>query len=168
MIIWFTGLSGSGKSTLAAELKKLAPINKKVELLDGDIIRKNLSKDLGFSKEDRNSNIQRIGFIAQLLEKHDVTVIVSAISPYKNIREEIKAGSINFVEIYCDCPLEELKKRDPKGLYKKVENGEIENFTGISDPYEIPERPDIHLKTNELSINECLVIIIDELNKREK
>ena len=120
----------------------------KIEILDGDEVRENLSKGLGFSKEDRDTNVKRIGYVSKLLSRNGVIVIVASISPYRDVRNSVKESVTNFVEIYCDCPIEDLKIRDPKGLYKKVESGEIKNFTGISDPYEPPISPDVHLYTN--------------------
>ena len=148
--LWFTGLSGSGKSTNAfkvyMELKKRSL---KVELLDGDIIRTNFSKGLGFTKKDRDINIRRIGFISYLLNKNDIISVVAAIAPYREIREQNRELLDNYIEVYCDCPLDVLENRDPKGLYVKARSGEITGFTGISDPYEFPENPEIHLRTSE-------------------
>jgi len=153
--LWFTGLSGSGKSTLA---QYLTPVLRgrgvKVEVLDGDVVRTNLSKGLGFSKEDRDTNIRRIGFVAGLLSRNGVCAITAAISPYRNIRDEIRASMANFVEVYVEAPLEVLEDRDTKGLYKKARAGEIKNFTGISDPYEAPERAEIVVHTDRESIEE--------------
>lgn len=157
-VVWFTGLSGAGKTTLANELyKALVRRNiENIEILDGDDIRTNLSKGLGFSREDRDTNVRRIGYVAHLLSKHDVIVIVAAISPYREVREELKRKIPEFVEVYCDCSIDIVTKRDPKGLYKKALAGEISNFTGISDPYEPPMSPDIILKTGEDDIELCL------------
>ncbi len=153
-VIWFTGLSGAGKSTLsqlvAPELKKK---RHNVEVLDGDIIRTNLSKGLGFSKEDRNINIRRIGFVANLLARNGVWVLVAAISPYRGIRDEIRDTLIkdgaHFVEVFVNCPLSVAETRDPKGLYKKARSGEITSFTGISDPYEEPLSPEINIHSDK-------------------
>lgn len=143
-VIWFTGLSGSGKSTLA---EALAPVlrerGRNVEILDGDIVRTNLSKGLGFSKEDRDTNIRRIGFVSGLLSRNGVIAIVAAISPYRRLRREVRATTKNFVEVFTYCPLSTLVERDVKGLYKKALAGEIKNFTGVSDPYEVPESPEV-------------------------
>ncbi len=148
--LWFTGLSGAGKSTnsytVYMELKKRSL---KVELLDGDIIRTNFSKGLGFTKQDRDINIRRIGFISYLLNKNDIISVVAAIAPYREAREQNRELLGNYIEIFCDCPLDILVKRDPKGLYAKAKSGEISNFTGISDPYEEPEKPEITLKTGK-------------------
>jgi len=153
--LWFTGLSGAGKSTIANLLvERLREIGRHVELLDGDEIRKNLSSGLGFSKADRDANIRRIAFVAKLLSRNGVIAITAAISPYKEIRdearEEITNGGRNpnrFVEVYIATPLEVCEQRDVKGLYKKARAGEIEHFTGISDPYEPPEHPEITVST---------------------
>ena len=155
--VWLTGLSGSGKSTIAlgleAELKRL---NKKVEVLDGDVVRTNLSKGLGFSKEDRDTNIRRIGFVSKLLTRNGVTTIVAAISPYRDVRDEVRADIGEFVEVYVDCPLDELVKRDVKGLYAKAIRGEISNFTGVSDPYEEPLKPEVVAATHQESVEESV------------
>ena len=143
--LWFTGLSGSGKTTVSSMLEEtLRRSGYKVEVLDGDVVRTNLSKGLGFSKEDRDINIKRIGFVCNLLTRNDVIAIAAAISPYREVRDSVRelVGN-NFVEIYCECPLEVLVERDVKGLYMKALAGEIENFTGVSDPYEEPVSPEI-------------------------
>jgi adenylylsulfate kinase len=166
-ILWFTGLSGSGKSTLATYI---APILKqqgcKVEILDGDEVRENLSKGLGFSKEDRDTNIRRIGYVAGLLSRNGVVAITAAISPYKDVRNEVRAKTTNFVEVYAECPIDVLEERDTKGLYKKAKAGIIKNFTGISDPYEAPEKADIVVKTHEESIEQSAKKILDYLKQR--
>jgi len=137
--LWFTGMSGAGKTTVARLVEKeLRSRGLKVEVLDGDIVRTNLSKGLGFSKEDRDTNIRRIGFVCDLLSRNGVIAIGAAISPYRAIRDEIRAKTGKFVEVYCQCELDALIARDVKGLYKKALAGEIKNFTGISDPYEAP------------------------------
>ena len=154
--LWFTGLSGSGKSTLAQYLTpKLRELGAKVEVLDGDEVREGLSKGLGFSKEDRDTNIRRIGFVANLLARNGVCAITAAISPYAAIRDEVRArSSATFVEVYVECALEVVEERDTKGLYKKARAGIIKNFTGISDPYEAPVKPEIRVNTAEESIEE--------------
>ena len=135
--IWFTGLSGAGKSTIAQRLAEiLAEQGYNVEVLDGDVIRTNLSKGLGFSKEDRDANIRRIGFVSKLLTRNGVISIVAAISPYRDVRDEVREDIGDFVEVFVHCSMEELIKRDVKGLYAKAIRGEIPNFTGVSDPYE--------------------------------
>jgi adenylyl-sulfate kinase len=147
--LWFTGLSGAGKSTIAGIIeKRLREAGAKVEVLDGDVVRENLSKGLGFSKEDRDTNIRRIGFVCELLARNGVIAIVAAISPYRAVRDELRSRIQNFVEIYVECPLEVVADRDVKGLYKKAKAGEIGQFTGISDPYEAPENPEIVLHSD--------------------
>ena len=147
--LWFTGLSASGKSTLARLLEKdLVGRGLNVEVLDGDVVRTNLSKGLGFSREDRETNLRRIAFVAKLLVRNGVTVIVAAISPYRNIRDEIRATMPNFVEVYVNCPLEVCIQRDPKGLYKRALAGEIEKFTGVSDTFDPPVNPEVEIRTD--------------------
>jgi adenylyl-sulfate kinase len=142
--LWFTGLSGAGKSTISGIIeKRLRDAGAKVEVLDGDVVRENLSKGLGFSKEDRDINIRRIGFVCELLSRNGVIAIVAAISPYRAVREEIRSRIRNFVEIYVECPLEVVSDRDVKGLYKKAIAGEIPQFTGVTDPYEPPLHPEV-------------------------
>ena len=142
--LWFTGLSGTGKSTVSDIIaKRLREGGAKVEVLDGDVVRTNLSKGLGFSKEDRDTNIRRIGFVCEILSRNGVIAIAAAISPYKGIRSEVRFKIEHFVEVYADCPLDTLIKRDVKGLYKKALAGEIKEFTGVSDPYEAPENPEV-------------------------
>jgi adenylyl-sulfate kinase len=148
-VLWFTGLSGAGKSTISGIVeKRLREAGAKVEVLDGDVVRTHLSKGLGFSKEDRDINIRRIGFVAELLARHGVIVIVAAISPYRAVREEVRAAIPNFVEVYVECPIEVLAERDVKGLYKKALAGEIPNFTGVSDPYEPPLHPEVTVNSS--------------------
>ena len=166
--LWFTGLSGAGKSTLSSPIAaRLRDHGLKVEVLDGDEVRTHLSKGLGFSKEDRDTNIRRIGWVAKTLSKHGVVAITAAISPYKDIRNEVrdhvtKAGA-GFVEIYVHCPIDVLAERDVKGLYKKALAGEIKNFTGVSDPYEAPESPDVTVDTSKESIEESVSKIMAKL-----
>jgi adenylyl-sulfate kinase len=153
--LWFTGLSGSGKSTLAAYITPILKekFGKRVEVLDGDEVRENLSKGLGFSKEDRDTNIRRIGFVANLLARNGVVAITAAISPYREIRDEVrKRHEAPFVEVFARCPLEVVEERDTKGLYKKARAGIIKQFTGISDPYEEPLRAEVTCDTAEESI----------------
>lgn len=149
--LWFTGLSGSGKTTVSEIVEKeLRQRLGEVEVLDGDIVRTNLSKGLGFSKEDRDTNILRIGFVAKLLTRNGVAVIVSAISPYKEAREQVRRDiGENFIEVFVHAPVEVCAQRDVKGLYKKAFDGEIEQFTGVTDPYEPPDAPELTLKTEE-------------------
>jgi adenylyl-sulfate kinase len=142
--VWFTGLSGAGKSTLSTLLhERLRAAGAKVELLDGDVVRTHLSKGLGFSREDRDENIRRIGFVCELLARNGVIAIAAAISPYREVRQSVRARIPNFVEVFMECPVDVLIGRDVKGLYKKALSGEIEHFTGISDPYEAPEAPEL-------------------------
>jgi adenylylsulfate kinase len=162
--LWFTGLSGSGKTTLSRKIEEiLLERGMKVEVLDGDVIRTNLSKGLGFSKEDRDTNIKRIGFVCNLLTRNDVVAIAAAISPYRGIRDENRKLIGSYVEVFCKCPLDVLKKRDPKGLYKKVAAGEIKGFTGIDDPYEEPLDPEILVKTDKETADESVAKIIKTL-----
>ena len=166
--IWFTGLPSSGKSTLARMLE--AEIEKKgkhVEVLDGDEVRLRLSKGLGFSKEDRDENIRRISYVANVITRCGCVAITCAISPYKSIRQEARSEIGNFVEIFVKCDVEECIRRDVKGLYKKALSGEIKNFTGISDPYEEPDNPEIIVDTAVESPQESLARIIDGLEKLE-
>lgn len=164
--IWFTGLSGSGKSTLAERVRDiLLERGMKVEVLDGDVVRQNLSKGLGFSKEDRDINIRRIGFVCNLLTRNDVVAIGAAISPYRAIRDENRKLIGRFVEVYCECDIETLKDRDPKGLYEKALRGEIENFTGVSDPYEPPEKAEVVVDTANEEIEASVQRIIGTLEE---
>lgn len=147
--LWFTGLSGAGKSTISAIIhERLKTAGRKVELLDGDEVRTHLSKGLGFSKEDRDINIRRIGFVCQLLSRNGVIAICAAISPYREVREELRSKIENFVEVYVECPIDVLALRDVKGLYKKALAGEIPHFTGISDPYEPPLNPEVRVNSS--------------------
>jgi adenylylsulfate kinase len=147
--LWFTGLSGSGKTTLARAVEAiLRERGLKVEVLDGDVVRTNLSAGLGFSKEDRDINIKRIGFVCKLLTRNGVVAIGSAISPYREVREFLRQDIGRFVEVYCECPLEVLIERDVKGLYRKALKGEIEHFTGVSDPYEEPQNPEVTIHSD--------------------
>ena len=163
-VIWFTGLSGAGKSTIA---EKLEPVLRergcKVEMLDGDVVRTNLSKGLGFNKEDRDTNIRRIGFVAHLLSRNGVAAICSAISPYREIRDENRALIGDFVEVFVKCPIDVLAERDVKGLYKKALAGEIKNFTGVSDPYEDPLNAEVVVETDRETVDESTAKIIAKL-----
>ena len=142
--LWFTGLSGAGKSTLSVILEKeLRARGQLVEVLDGDVVRTNLSKGLGFSKEDRDTNIRRIGWVCEVLTRNGVVAIAAAISPYRAIRDEIRGKVGRFVEVYVEAPISVLADRDVKGLYKKALAGEIKNFTGVDDPYEAPLNPEV-------------------------
>ena len=166
--LWLTGLSGAGKSTLAElVVGELRHRDVRVELLDGDIVRTNLSKGLGFSKEDRDTNILRIGFVAHLLQRNGVGVVVSAISPYRDVRNQCRAlMGEDFIEVYVNAPLEVCEDRDVKGLYAKARAGELKGFTGIDDPYEPPENPELELRTDELSPTECLAEVLGLLEER--
>jgi adenylyl-sulfate kinase len=164
--IWMTGLSGAGKSTITGELiTMLQARNCKVEVLDGDVVRTNLSKGLGFSKEDRDTNIRRIGFVCHLLTRNGVFVISAAISPYRNIRDENRALIKDFVEVYVKASLETCIQRDVKGLYKKALAGEIKEFTGVSDPYEPPENPEVICETERETPAESAAKIVRALEK---
>ena len=166
--LWFTGLSGAGKSTLANHVAKdLRARGLNVEILDGDEVRTNLSKGLGFSKEDRDTNIKRIGYVCNLLTRNGVVVISAAISPYKEIRDYNRQQIGHFVEIYVQCSIEALTKRDVKGLYKKALAGEIQNFTGVSDPYEPPPHPEITIDSERQSEPESLKTILDYLERHD-
>lgn len=169
--IWFTGLSGSGKTTLSNlvhhRLQEKGITN--VEVLDGDVVRTHLSKGLGFTKEDRDTNIRRIGWVAHLLSKHKVPNLVSAISPYRDIRDEVRkliehTGG-HFVEVFVDCPVSVCEQRDVKGLYAKAKRGEIKQFTGVDDPYEPPHAPEVHLRTDLVTPDECADRIVSYLKK---
>ena len=165
--LWLTGLSGAGKTTIAQKLTEtLRTHSSKVEILDGDIIRQNLTKGLGFSKADRDENIRRIGFVAHLLTRNGVFVVVSAISPYAEIRQEVRDRIGNFIEIFVNAPLAVCEERDVKGLYAKARAGEIKGFTGIDDPYEAPTDPDVECRTDLESLEESVGKIMDALRQR--
>lgn len=164
--VWFTGFSGAGKSTIAEALtKKLQSEGYNLEVLDGDEIRENLTKDLGFSKEDRDTNIRRIGFVAKLLARNGVIVLVPVISPYRSIREEMRANISDFVEVFVNAPLSVCEERDVKGLYKKVRAGQIKQFTGIDDPYEPPINPEIECRTDLEELSESVDKIFNKLTE---
>lgn len=164
--VWFTGLSGAGKSTLAGQLESvLAARGRKVEILDGDVVRTNLSKGLGFSKEDRDTNILRIAFVAGLLSRNGVVAITAAISPYRDIRDQARRQIGDFVEVYVRCSLDELARRDVKGLYAKALRGEIANFTGVSDPYEEPLSPEVVVDSETETVEESLKKIVARLEE---
>ncbi len=172
LTIWFTGLSGSGKTTLAQRLAhELRAQGSNVEVLDGDEIRTNLSQGLGFSKEDRDTNIRRIGYVSRLLSRNGVVVLSAAISPYREIRDEVRrtneAEGTVFIEVFVKCPIEVLTARDVKGLYQKALAGEIKSFTGVSDPYEEPVAPEVVVETDRESIDQSLDRILLELEQRE-
>jgi len=169
-ILWFTGLSGAGKSTLAEALKPRLEKGRRVEILDGDEVRTHLSKGLGFSKEDRDTNIRRIGFVARLLARNGVVAIGAAISPYASTRDEVRAAAakdgVQFVEVHAHATIDALAARDVKGLYKKALAGEIGNFTGVSDPYEAPANPDVQVRSDQESVDESLARILGVLAAR--
>lgn len=165
--VWFTGLSGAGKTTISSAVEKvLRSQGYKVEVLDGDVVRQNLTKGLGFSKEDRDENVRRVGFVASLLSRNGVIVLVSAISPYRNIREEMRQRIDNFVEVYVNAPLDVCERRDVKGLYQKARSGQIRNFTGIDDPYEPPLNADIECRTDLESLEESVSKVLAKLEER--
>jgi adenylyl-sulfate kinase len=164
--VWFTGLSGSGKSTLAELLVDvLERRGRRYELLDGDVVRTHLSKGLAFSKEDRDTNILRIGWVAERLTYHGAVVLVSAISPYRDVRDAVRRRIPRFVEVFVSCPVEICAQRDVKGLYEKAFRGEITGFTGVDDPYEPPERPEVVVETDRMSPEDCLDAIVSTLDR---
>jgi adenylyl-sulfate kinase len=165
-VLWLTGLSGAGKSTLARTVTvALADRGHRVELLDGDEVRTNLCQGLGFSRADRDTNIARIGYVAGKLAKHGVAVVVAAISPYREARAKVRAAVTNFVEVFVDAPLETCAQRDPKGLYAKAIAGEIANFTGVSDPYEAPEDPELVVHTDREPVERSAEQVMDTLER---
>ncbi|MDY6771289.1 MAG: adenylyl-sulfate kinase [Candidatus Nanohaloarchaea archaeon] len=166
--LWFTGLPSSGKSTVAKRVEEeLRSRGVEMHNLDGDDVRGKLHPDLGFTEEERATNNRRVAFIARLLNEHDIGVIVAAISPFQdareNARDEIEQGG-DFIEIFVDCPVEICKERDPKGLYEQAENGEIDNFTGVNHPYEEPDEPEITVNTAEDTPEECVSHVLDRLD----
>jgi adenylyl-sulfate kinase len=166
-VLWFTGLSGAGKTTLAVALEKeFRKRGVRVERLDGDTVRQSLTKDLGFSREDRDTNIERVTFVAKLLSRNNVVVLAAFISPYRATRDYVRGETTNFIEIFVDAPLEVCAERDVKGMYAKAFRGEIANFTGVSDPYEPPERPDIHVQTHLETAEESTQRVLTWLEDR--
>ena len=166
--LWFTGLSGAGKSTLSVALEEICRSrSRNVEVMDGDEVRENLSKGLGFSKEDRDTNIRRIGYVCHLLSRNGCIAVSAAISPYRSVRDENRERIGNFIEVFVKCSLEEVIERDVKGLYKKALSGEIKNFTGISDPYEEPLNPEITVETDKESVEESVNNIIKYLEDNQ-
>lgn len=164
--MWFTGLSGAGKTTISRAVEKeVKSYGYKVEVLDGDVVRQNLTKGLGFSKEDRDENVRRVAFVASLLTRNQVIVLVSAISPYREIREEVRQRIGNFIEVYVNAPLAVCEQRDVKGLYKKARSGEIKNFTGIDDPYEPPLNPEVECRTDLESVEESVAKVLAKLRE---
>lgn len=165
-IVWFTGLSGAGKTTLNLETaRRLRDRGFRVESLDGDLVRQNLTKGLGFSKEDRDENIRRIGFVAHLLARNGVIVLVSAISPYRAIRDEIRAKGSPFVEVFVNAPVHICEQRDVKGLYKKARAGEIRGFTGVDDPYEEPLSPEVECRTDIETVDQSVAKVMAALER---
>ena len=164
--VWFTGLSGAGKTTISkAVAEKLRSQGNTLEILDGDVVRENLTKGLGFSKADRDENVRRIGFVSHLLTRNGAIVLVSAISPYREIREEVKQKIGDFVEVYVNAPLAVCEDRDVKGLYKRARAGDIKIFTGISDPYEAPVNPTIECRTDLEELEESVAKIFNKLEE---
>jgi adenylyl-sulfate kinase len=154
-VLWFTGLSGAGKTTIAVALEpKLRERGVRVERLDGDVVRNQLTRDLGFSKEDRDKNIERVTFVAKLLSRNNVAVTAAFISPYAETRNYVRTETTNFIEVFVDAPLQVCADRDVKGMYAKAFRGEIANFTGVSDPYEAPVNPEIHVETHKETLEE--------------
>jgi adenylylsulfate kinase len=164
-VIWLTGLSGSGKSTIAlGVVDYLSKNGTRIEHLDGDDVRK-MFPQTGFSKEERDRHIRRVGYLAAMLEKHDVTVVASFISPYREAREFVRSLCRNFIEIYVSTPLEVCEQRDPKGLYAKARRGEIKEFTGIDDPYEEPSEPELRIDTTNQTIRESVQIVVNFISQ---
>ncbi len=165
-VVWLTGLSGAGKSTIAEALApRLRDTGRRVEVLDGDLVRENLSKGLGFSREDRDTNVARIAFVAHLLARNGVIVVTAAISPYRATRDAARTLIRDFVEIHVAPPLEACIERDVKGLYKRAIAGEVAQFTGISDAYEEPLTPDLRLDTSKLTIDEAVTHVLGKLRE---
>jgi adenylyl-sulfate kinase len=164
-VVWFTGLSSAGKTTLSnAVYEPLWSRGHRVQLLDGDEVRLNLCRGLGFSKEDRNENVRRIGFVAELLGRHGVMVLVSAISPYRDARDGLRESISNFLEVYVNAPLQVCEGRDVKGLYRRARSGEIHHFTGIDDPYEPPLNPDVECRTDLWTVADCVDKVVERLD----
>ncbi|MFY7805982.1 MAG: adenylyl-sulfate kinase [Limnoraphis robusta] len=164
--VWFTGLSGAGKTTITrAVAEELRSQECQLEILDGDVVRENLTKGLGFSKEDRDINIRRIGFVANLLTRNGVIVLVSAISPYREVREEVRQTIGDFVEVFVNAPLATCEERDVKGLYKRARAGEIKQFTGIDDPYEPPLNPEVECRTDLEELSESIAKVMNKLEE---
>jgi adenylylsulfate kinase len=166
--LWLTGMPASGKSTIANGVVS-ALVQQKVpcELLDGDVVRTNLSKGLGFSRDDRDTNVLRVGFVCSLLNKYGINAVVALISPYQSTRDQLRTSLPHFIEAYVECPLEVCIQRDPKGLYKKALSGEIPEFTGVSSPYEAPEKAELLLKTHEETVEKSVEKIINYLRSKE-
>ncbi|MBV9226405.1 MAG: adenylyl-sulfate kinase [Acidobacteriaceae bacterium] len=168
LTVWFTGLSGAGKSTLSQAVQlQLTALGFRTEILDGDIVRQHLSKGLGFSREDRDENVRRIGFVANLLTRHEVIVLVAAISPYAAARNEVRAAIGRFLEVYANAPLSVCEGRDPKGLYCKARIGELRGLTGIDDPYEPPVRPEVECRTDLETVSESASKVLGAILNRQ-
>ncbi len=166
-VVWMTGLSGAGKTTLALALEAdFRQRAMRVERLDGDTVRQSLTRDLGFSKEDRDKNIERVTFVAQILSRNNVAVLASFISPYRQMRDFARQQTTNFVEVFVDAPLETCAARDTKGMYAKAMAGQIPNFTGVNDPYEAPLNPELHLHTDQETADESVARVIAWLEGR--
>lgn len=162
--LWFTGIPASGKSAIAREVRDLlADRGLPVELLDGPEVRQSLSRGLGFTREDREENVRRIGYVAKLLSRNGVIAICASVSPYRATREEIRQHVTNFVEIYVECPIQVAEQRDTEGLYAQARAGVIEDFTGVSDPYEPPERPEVHIRSHEESVASAATKVVKTL-----
>jgi len=165
--LWFTGLSGSGKTTIAGRItERLRALGVGVELLDGDVVRSHLSEGLGFGKQDRDTNVRRIGWVCEMLSRHGIAAVVAAISPYREVRGELKARLPDFVEVFVSCPIDVLAERDVKGLYKRALAGEIKNFTGITDPYEEPLNPDVTVDSSREGLEESVEKVWAKLIER--
>jgi adenylyl-sulfate kinase len=164
LVVWFTGLSSAGKSTIARAVRgELAAEGTRVELLDGDEIRTNLCRGLGFSREDRDENVRRIAYVASLLARHGVVVLVAAIAPYRAAREEVRRICGRYIEVYVNAPLSVCESRDVKGLYRKARTGEVAHFTGVSDPYEPPLTPDVECMTGAEDLNTCVRRVLEAM-----
>jgi len=167
--VWFTGLSSAGKSTISQAVYKHLQANRyRVELLDGDFIRQHLSKDLGFTQHDRNENIRRIGFVAELLTRNGIIVLVAAISPYRGVRDEMRRRIGRFIEVYVNAPLDVVEKRDVKGIYRRARAGELQGVTGLDDPYEAPISPELECQTDRETVAESACKVIEALEQRFK
>ena len=166
-VLWMTGLSGAGKTTIALELiPQLEARGIKIERLDGDVVRESLTSDLGFSAEDRRKNIERVTFVAKLLSRNGIGCVCSFISPYQSVRDYVRENTTNFFEVYINAPLAVVEERDVKGLYKLARAGKIPNFTGISDPFEAPENPDLEIRTDQETVQESAARIVTFLEER--
>ncbi len=167
LTVWLTGLSGAGKTSIScAAAREMAACGRRVEVLDADMVRRHICRGLGFSREDRDENIRRIGFVADLLTRNGVIVFVAAISPYRATREEVRGRIGDFLEVFVNAPLEICEARDPKGLYKRARQGEIRGFTGIDDPYEAPENPDVECRTDRESLAGSVAKVLEAIERR--